>query len=58
MCLVAMILGAGFLIYRFGFDVHPHHVGFAVLLAAVYVIVSGGGYGFVYRMQMRAARRL
>ncbi len=58
MSIVTMIVGTAFIIYILGFDVHPHQVGRSVIFAAIYVVVWGGGYGIVYRAQMRAARRL
>jgi hypothetical protein len=52
-----MIVGAGYVIYLFGFRLHPHRLLLGCIIAAVYVVVFATSYSFVYRAQMAAAKR-
>jgi hypothetical protein len=52
-----MVVGAAYLIYFFGYRLHPHRMLLGCIIAAVYVVVFATSYSFVYRAQMAAARR-
>jgi hypothetical protein len=56
--LACLVVGAIALVYVFGFDVHPHQVGFACVVAACYVGFTGIATFFMqkaWRAQPRSA---
>ena len=48
-CVFASTGGTAFLIYEFGFAVHPHRIGFACMLAAIYLTWCGAGLWLMHR---------
>ena len=58
MCVAVSAGGTFFLLYEFGFTVHPHRIGFACVLAAVYLVWSGAGLWLMHRGWMRRVRKM
>jgi hypothetical protein len=46
------------LIYGVGFSTHPHHVELALILAAVYFVITVFFNRWLYRTAMERARRV
>jgi hypothetical protein len=51
-------LGIAFLIWILGFDVHPHRIVFACIVAACWIVFAITGAWLVYWARMRTARKL
>jgi cation transporter-like permease len=49
---------AAVLVWTFGFDVHPHRIGFACILTGCSLVVGLGFTWLTYYIRMTAARKL
>jgi hypothetical protein len=54
--LAIMLIGVAVIVYVLGFSVHPHRLGLAWVVAACYVVVTGGLALFIYRARRAAAK--
>jgi hypothetical protein len=50
-------LGAAFLIWILGFDVHPHRIASACIITGILVVFEGGGAWLVYYARMTTAKK-
>jgi membrane protein implicated in regulation of membrane protease activity len=53
-----VVLGVPLLIYGVGFSTHPHHAKLAIIVAAVYVVITVFFNRRLYRTAMERARRV
>jgi hypothetical protein len=49
---------AAFLIWRFGYDVHPHRVAFSITVTGIVVVFAIAINAFVYHLNMKRVRTL
>jgi hypothetical protein len=57
-CAIVSVGGTAFLVYEFGFAIHPHRIGFACILAAGYLVWSGAGMWLMHRGWLRRVRKM
>jgi hypothetical protein len=50
--------GAGFLVWIIGYDVHPHHVFSACVIAGLVTVFMAATQWWLYRVRMKRVRRL
>jgi len=56
-CAAVSVGGTVFLVYEFGFAIHPHRIGLACILAAGYLLWSLAGVWLMHRGWMRRVRK-
>ncbi len=56
--LVPLLPCEAILIWSLGFDVHPHRVAYAFIVAGIFAIVGVSGLWLVYRAQVKRASTL
>jgi hypothetical protein len=52
-----IVLGVVVIVYGLGFQVHPHKVGFALVIAAIYLVLASGVTLLLQRSWRAQARR-
>jgi hypothetical protein len=55
---VPIIPCAVILLWLIGFNAHPHHIGLACTLAAIFVVIMSGSQWLLYHQRMKQARML
>jgi uncharacterized membrane protein len=55
--LAGLVLGVVVIVYALGFEVHPHKVGFALVIAAIYLVLAGGVTAWLQQTWRAQARR-
>jgi hypothetical protein len=57
MQLASLVLGVVVIVYALGFEVHPHKIGFALVIAAIYLVLAGAVTAWLQRTWRARARR-